>query len=384
MIAVIADDFTGAAELAGIGLRYRLSVEVSMTVNGATQADLLVIAADTRSADEATAVAEMEAITKALLLLQPALVFKKTDSVLRGHIVAEINAQLQLLQLPRALLVAANPALGRTIDNGVYFLQEQPVHLSSFSSDPEFAITSSNIHDMLRVRKDAVQVRKPTDVLPETGIIAGEVSNSDHIKAWAGRIDTHTLPAGGSGFFTAILDELQVKGNTNTPAGMPGEPALFVCGTSFQKSRDAIKAISNAGGPVSYMPEYIATATGDGQLDYAAWCNEVAVMLRTGGKAIIAIREVYGAGMIAPAAALRQRMAVLVQMALQAVPIQELFIEGGSTAYAVLQKAGCTGFFPVQEMAAGVVRMRVAGKPGLHVTVKPGSYHWPPGAWTFR
>ena len=106
MIAVIADDFTGAAELGGIGLRYGLSVEISTAVPAATGADLLVIAADTRSTDEMSAVIEMEAVTKALLPLQPALVFKKTDSVLRGHIVAETIAQLKILQLPRALLVA--------------------------------------------------------------------------------------------------------------------------------------------------------------------------------------------------------------------------------------------------------------------------------------
>src|SRR5882757_10096749 len=44
MIAVIADDLTGAAELGGIGLRYGLSVEVNMDVNLSTKADLLVIA----------------------------------------------------------------------------------------------------------------------------------------------------------------------------------------------------------------------------------------------------------------------------------------------------------------------------------------------------
>jgi uncharacterized protein YgbK (DUF1537 family) len=191
------------------------------------------------------------------------------------------------------------------------------------------------------------------------------------------------LPAGGSGFFTAILDTLTISGGTYTHAGMPGEPALFVCGTTFQKSRDAIQKISDAGGPVSYMPESIATATNDTGLPYDTWRHEVMVMMQANGKAIIAIRQAYGAGVIAPAAVLRKRMAVLVQMILDTVSIKDLFIEGGSTAYAVLQRAGFAGFFPVQEMAAGVIRMRVRDKPGLYITVKPGSYDWPPSAWTF-
>jgi hypothetical protein len=32
---------------------------------------------------------------------------------------------------------------------------------------------------------------------------------------------------------------------------------------------------------------------------------------------------------------------------------------------------------PIQELAPGLVRMRVVKAPGIFVTVKPGSYPWP-------
>ncbi len=142
MIAVIADDFTGAAELGGIGLRYGLSVEINTAVHPATKADLLIIAADTRSTGEAAAVKEMETITQALVQLKlPVLIYKKTDSVLRGHIIAEITAQLETLGLTKALLVAANPALGRTIIDGVYLLNGQPIHTAAaFPPIPNFPL----------------------------------------------------------------------------------------------------------------------------------------------------------------------------------------------------------------------------------------------------
>ena len=379
MIAVIADDFTGAAELGGIGLRYNLSVEISTAVIPATQADLLVIAADTRSGDEADAVIKMQELTRELLQLKPSLVFKKTDSVLRGHIMAEMKAQLAILQIPRALLIAANPALGRTIHDGTYFLHGQPIHLSSFSEDPEFPVTRSDIPGMLRVVRQAVHIKKTTEALPETGIIVGEVQNTADTNAWAAQVDDNTLAAGGAGFFTALLDKLAIKkaGTTNTAAAAPGLPALFVSGTTFHKSRAAIKRIYDAGGPVSYMPDAIATAASDIPFLYEAWCRELVSMLRAQGQAFIAIRGEDSGKALAHAAILRKRMALLVYMVLQQVSIAELFIEGGSTAYAVLQKAGLTGFFPVEEMAPGVVRMSVREKPGLYITVKPGSYDWP-------
>src|SRR5688572_845210 len=97
MIAVIADDFSGAAELGGIGLRYALGVEISTEINAGTNADLLVIDANTRSVKEEEAVQKIEQITKGLLQLQPEWTYKKTDSVLRGHVVAELKAQLKVM-----------------------------------------------------------------------------------------------------------------------------------------------------------------------------------------------------------------------------------------------------------------------------------------------
>jgi uncharacterized protein YgbK (DUF1537 family) len=49
MIAVIADDFTGAAELAGISLRYGLTVSVCLHDEISTDADVLIISTDSRS-----------------------------------------------------------------------------------------------------------------------------------------------------------------------------------------------------------------------------------------------------------------------------------------------------------------------------------------------
>ena len=49
MIAVIADDFTGAAELAGICLRYGLAVELCVAEVQYNNADVLIISTDSRS-----------------------------------------------------------------------------------------------------------------------------------------------------------------------------------------------------------------------------------------------------------------------------------------------------------------------------------------------
>ncbi len=385
MIAVIADDFTGAAEMAGIGLRYHLNVELGTEVNKNTKADLFIIATDTRSLTEAEAVLDMQKHTRDLLALQPTLIFKKTDSVLRGHILAEMRAQLSLTGFEKAVLVAANPALGRTIQNGRYYLQGKPVHESSFSHDPDFAITSSAVKDMLRCNGYPLHIKRSDEVLPATGIIVGEATQTADLQSWAAKMDNKTLVAGASGFFSAMLDKLlagKQRGDINTkkPDRLPF--SLFVCGTTFANSRNAIQQIKAAGGPVCYMPDDIIKSVHSGTYSYVKWANEVVALVKKHGKAIVAIHEDSTKDISIRGGQLKEKMAGLVKEVLQRSMVQELIVEGGATAWALIRQSGLSQFFPVEEMAPGVVRMQT-NDPGLFITVKPGSYQWPEGLWNF-
>lgn len=393
MIAVIADDFTGAAELGGIGLRYGLQVEISTGVQirlssglspmGGKPADLLIISADTRSMSEEEAGAEMERLTRALLPLNPVFLYKKVDSVLRGHVAAEMDAHMRVLGLEQALLIPANPKLERTIRDGRYFLKGKPIHESSFADDPEFAIRSSEVRDM--VRRVEASVLKTTDALPASGIVVGEVTSTADLAAWAERLEGQAFAAGASGFFTAVLDKLHAE---NLASKQPplysaltsGHPGLIVCGSTFEQSRDTIQKIHRKGGPVSYMPPRLAALEPDVEGDYERWAEEVVALIRNTGRAIVAVSPSSSVEGPRAARMLRERTARLVQKVLGRTTIRELFIEGGSTAYAILQQTGLHTFFPIEEMAAGVIRMRVGENPGLSVTVKPGSYTWPASA----
>jgi uncharacterized protein YgbK (DUF1537 family) len=390
MIAVIADDLTGAAELGGIGLRHGLRTEIRTSVAqlathvpaGRTPGvpagdvpDLLIIAADSRSKAEPAAIEEMTTITRALLSLQPDWIYKKTDSVLRGHVIAELNVHLKVLGLQSALLIPANPLLGRTIRDGHYHLNDKPIHHSAFSIDPEFPIYSSDIQEMLHTRQQPVQVRKPGEELPVRGIVVGEVQDLADLQTWAHRLPSGTLAAGASGFFSALLDRHfplapAINGHIGDPtpiaksASVFGAPLLFVSGSTFDRSRDSIKRQLQAGGPVRYMPE---------QPD-ERWQDEIATLLQAQNKAVIAIDPAWHHH---TAHELREKMAKSISRIVKKTTPAEMIIEGGATAYAILDLAGWHTFIPEQELAPGLVRMRVAEAPHLFVTVKPGSYPWP-------
>ena len=129
---VIADDTTGAAEMAGIAHEAGYDVRLVCGGNTATSGTT-VIATDTRSMTEDEAIAETRRITSHLspLTSHPSPLtshlFKKTDSALRGHVVAELKTLMETMGYQRAVYLPANPSKGRIIKDGVYYINGTPI-----------------------------------------------------------------------------------------------------------------------------------------------------------------------------------------------------------------------------------------------------------------
>jgi D-threonate/D-erythronate kinase len=383
MIVVIADDLTGAAELGGIGLRYNLNVEVALEVNPSSTADLLVISTDTRSKSEADAVAEMAKVSKDVLSLRPEIVFKKVDSVLRGHIVPELTVQMEVLKRDTALLVPANPALGRTIEDGIYHVHGKPLAETAFKDDPEFPLRSSVITQILPTRVIPLKVRKHSETLDETGIIVGEASNKGDLDEWTRHSNNRMLLAGGSGFFSALLASLNIKEKKAPAEVRPFQGnKLYVCGTAFTSSAIRVSAIANKTGLVHYLPASLVSNTQVTRADIQTFSGKVSKQINEHGTAVIAIApQSVGSG--TTALQLRERMALLVRYIFEEAKIDELIIEGGSTASAIFNTLEFKRLFPLNEYAPGVIRCRAEEPENLYITLKPGSYNWPKEVWIF-
>lgn len=377
MIVVIADDFTGAAELGGIAVRHQLNVEVNTEVNMHSSADVLIIATDARSLTKKEAVNEMSRITKQVASLKPQLIFKKVDSVLRGYVIDELTAQLQILGLSSVLLVPANPALGRTVVDGKYFVNGEPLHLTGFANDPAFPAKTSSVQEMLHRDDISLTFRQPEEELAAAGITFGETKNKSDLQTWANKTDGQLLLAGGAGFFSAVLKRFTFKDHVvHAPKEWNG-PALVICGTAFKQSNEATKKLKQQGLPVSYMPAGILKNKEVDEDLYKVWCAEIVSFIQQYGKAIIAVDDTVATGITIDAGILRNQVSLIVKKVFEQVAVNELLIEGGSTAFAVLKALNMTRFYPFDELATGVVRMAIADHDNLSITIKPGSYHWP-------
>jgi uncharacterized protein YgbK (DUF1537 family) len=103
----------------------------------------------------------------------------------------------------------------------------------------------------------------------------------------------------------------------------------------------------------------------------------VASALRLRGGAAVAATSLTAKDPFAPAI-ISLNFARLASDLRDARAFRHLLIAGGATAASVLRALGWTRLEVVRVWAPGVVSLRPDSAPFLTVTMKPGSYPWPP------
>ncbi|HMQ44098.1 MAG TPA: four-carbon acid sugar kinase family protein, partial [Mariniflexile sp.] len=104
MIFVLADDLTGAAEIAGICLRYGLDVSFGIDTVPKKEATVTIIATDTRSLTADEAYKTHFNLAQNIISKTNNRIFKKCDSVLRGHVLTELSALMDVTEKSSVLL----------------------------------------------------------------------------------------------------------------------------------------------------------------------------------------------------------------------------------------------------------------------------------------
>lgn len=304
---------------------------------------------------------------------------------MRGHVTEELLAQMQLSGKSKALVIPANPDLWRAIKDGAYYVDGEKLHETNFRNDPEYALTSSNVLDILGKGIDVDLVTaQPGSGLPATGIIIGDASTADDLRLWAEQADDRMLLAGASGFFSAWLTHKGYEDSGSLAKkniSFDKKRTLLACGSSFVTSREMIKKALAAGVSVSLMPAgLIAASEEQWHLIRERWTSEIVSLLAL-HRAVIVSTNPFVEYKKEQAGIIRRNMAIAVGKAVQQAQPEELILEGGSTASAVLKELGLEKFYPQQELAPGVIRMCIPGSNALHITLKPGSYEWPAFLW---
>ncbi len=385
MIVVIADDLTGAAEIGGIGLRYHMKVGVFMKLKEPIDSslDLLVIAMDSRSKKWKEAEVEVSTVMKRLksLNLKSVFVYKKVDSVLRGHVIEELKVQMKIFGRESALLVPANPHLGRIIRDGIYYIGKKKLQETHFKKDPEFLTTSSDVRTLLGGQEThQLSLASPGATLPHNKIVIGNAATMEDLREWTHYAQEERLLAGASGFFTALLEEkvdVFQKRTHTTSFSLTGKKKLMVCGSAFSKSKSFVANAIRLGKTVSLIPKYLTIKGRESSYGLQNWSKEIMSLLSCNDFVMISADPSVTYNEKGQSEILRTNMSQTVKEVLNERAVDELMIEGGATASAILNELGIVSLYPDQELSDGVIRMSVPSIPRMHITLKPGSYDWP-------
>ena len=194
---------------------------------------ITVIATDTRSGTEEEAVKTIEDLfAPSTSPLQGGvgggLIFKKTDSVLRGHVAAELQALMRVTGKQKALLIPQNPSKGRIVKDGIYYINGTPLDQTSFAYDPEFPAKTAEAKKLLK-RSAGVQefrssdnswtskLSSPSSHLSSIsspkgedgrGLLLPDATTLEEIREHVAKADHNTLFAGGADMFEAVVDYL--------------------------------------------------------------------------------------------------------------------------------------------------------------------------------
>ena len=366
MIVVIADDLTGATELAGAAVEHGLTAEVQTRFDPVSKADVVALDTHTRSRPAQEAAQTVSSVSRAVFRAKPHWVYKKTDSVLRGNVRVEIEAILQAGggNVRNALLVPANPSRGRVIRGGEYFVQGLPLEKTAFAGDPEHPRLTSRVSELLGA---SALIR-----IPDTATTASRAAHAQEM-------DSDTLPAGGVDFFSVLLKTRcsHTSKHSSRSGSSSANPSstLFVCGSAaaWHQGRSGLcaeLAIECLTMPAGLLERDNSPIARD---EWAATATE---SLRRRRAAMIAIGPVsLSAGGLAPGELATRLAEVAAQVARTTGRIR-LYAEGGTTARALIDCLGWTRLEAIRQWAPGTVELR-ARRSQLSVVCKVGSYDWP-------
>jgi uncharacterized protein YgbK (DUF1537 family) len=353
MIVVIADDLSGAAELAGVAWLHGLTAEVQTVFSPETNAEIVCVDTDTRSLRPEEAARKVRELALQIAAAKADWIFKKCDSVLRGHIIAEARAITSVFGQTKIVVVSANPSRQRVVRKGNYWVNGIPLHETKFAADPEHPRKTSAVAELLGGGS--------------TGVLTPDTETGEDVKRHASMVDGQTLAVGGVDFFEALL-RARVSSRSLRPSegkvGDLGGDTLLVCGSAAAWTERRIQAAAD-GIPIFMRPYDTTTA-----VQRLGTKHQILIGIGDG-------RQTRGRS----PTELVNELASVVAIILQETNATRVLCEGGATSAALMRTMGWTRLNVSATTAGGIGVLQPVGSGAPRLFVKPGSYPWPKAIW---
>ncbi|MFT3973064.1 MAG: four-carbon acid sugar kinase family protein [Amaricoccus sp.] len=405
-LAAIADDYTGASDLAntwakaGLATVQTIGVPDGLDVSGA---EALVVSLKIRSVPAAEAV---EAATQAWDWLQArgfghvmykiCSTFDSTDAGNIGPVTAALCARAGAALAP---VTPAFPETGRTVYKGHLFVEDVLLSESSLRTHP-----LNPMHDANLVRVLARQMADPVALLDLATIRTGDAAIARRLAALAGQgaraviADAVAEPdlealgraalampvsIGASGLGLGLArgvvagGALEAAAPVGSPTGPTTGPSAILVGSCSARSLEQV-AVAARGMPVLRLDADALVTSGGDTREALAWAlarldaGPVLVAASGDPAAVAAVQARHGRA--AASAAIEAGLAALAE-GLVAAGVTRLVVAGGETSGAVVDRLGIAGFRVGPEIAPGVPALTTLGRARpLAMALKSGNF----------
>jgi uncharacterized protein YgbK (DUF1537 family) len=404
LLGCIADDFTGATDLANIlvrgGMRTVQTIGVpSAALAASLDADAIVVALKSRTAPVAQAVAQS---LEALRWLQAQgctqFFFKYCstfDSTAIGNIGPVAEALQQALATDFAIACPAFPGAGRTVYLGHLFVNQRLLNESGMENHP---LTPMRDPDLVRVLQSqsrakvgliaqpvvaqgAASVRERVAALRAQGVqlaIADAISDADLVTLGEACADA-PLVTGGSGMAQGLPANFRRIGKLrdSDAAQLPriDGPAVVLSGSASTATNGQVAAWLRSGRP-AYRMDPLALARGEdvvaAALAVVSSDQPALIYATSGAEEVRRVQSELGA---ARAGALIEEALGQVASRLRARGTRRFVVAGGETSGAVIQALGLKALRIGRQIDPGVPETQSLGDDHpLAVVLKSGNF----------
>ena len=402
LLGCIADDFTGASDLANslarAGMRVLLAIGVprsALSVNEDVVVDAVVVALKSRTIAPQNAVEQSLAALSWLQAQGASQIYFKYcstfDSTAQGNIGPVIDALMDALGTPFTIATPAFPDNQRTVFKGYLFTGDKLLNESGMQNHPLTPMLDANLVRVLQaqtrravglidysvVAKGSVAIAQRIAKLKAAGIgiaIVDAISNDD-LRRLGPALKSMALVTAGSGVAIGLSQNFGIVPSLD--AGVLPVAAGFqavVSGSCSLATNAQVQAFVNNGLPaLAIDPLRIASGI-DVVSEALAWAapllkaSPVLVYSTADSAAIQAVHSRINAIEVG---ALVERTLAAIAKGLVALGVRQLIVAGGETSGACVQALGITQMQIGSQIAPGVPWCYAHG---IHISLKSGNF----------
>ena len=379
LIAIIADDLTGAADTGVQFVHAGYRTAVFFRATEVLEDDLDAVSFDTDSRAMPAGFAAKRVVDTAHAAGEARIVYKKLDSTLRGNVAAELAAAQDGVRRDRVIVAPAFPAAGRTTVGGIQRVHGVPVDETEMANDPHTPVREAHVPSLLAGAFSSVGALGVDDLadpelvrrtLEDRECVVADAECDADLQALVRAVPdpARVLWAGSAGLALALGSVYPgpYAGNAGVQ-GAPVRPVLVVVGSLSGVAREQVTRLVEAHGAVD-------VPVGGEQADAVQRAVEAARKTLAGGTcAVVHSPEERVASSEAVLGSLSEVAALLSEEGL----FKGLVLTGGATAVGVAQRLGASGIRLAGEVETGVPIGVLIGPSPYPVVTKAGGFGGP-------